>query len=69
MQTVNDYTTAVGTITGTVLSVGYKIANDAKPLIDLSWHDIVNTAALAIIGAVFGFFTSFLLKKILKWFK
>lgn len=68
MQPVNDYTTAVGTITGTVLSVGYKIANDAKPIIDLSWHDIVNTAILAIIGAVFGFFTSSLMKKVLKRF-
>ncbi len=68
MQAVNDYTTTVGTITGTLLSVGYKIANDAKPLIDLSWHDIVNTSILAVVGAVFGFFTSSLLKKVLKRF-
>lgn len=57
--------TAVGTLTGTVLTV----ADNLQKISDqnfISWYDIEKTVLLAIVGAFAGFVTSLLLKAIWK---
>lgn len=58
-QSTESHTTAIGTISGTVLTI----------LVNVGVHDIIKTIVLASIGAVVSFFITISLKWIVKKIK
>lgn len=59
MQNINEYSTLLGTATGTVLTI----------IVNISSQDILKTAILAMVGAVVSFCVSYFLKWLVRKLK